>query len=219
MYFGASANYEQEHALMYLPNKRVAEYRRRQIIYDHDQPFGGIHLIVRGRVQVSIADADCRSQAVVDIFSAEEFFGESGLLGVASRGERAVALENTSLMSWSSAEIEEQIERQPRLGLALIQMLVERCIDFEERLQSFALDKSPERVGRALLRFAHRLGVREEDGSVRIPPLSQQLISECIGTSREAVTFQMNDLRRQGIVRYSRKAINIFADALRQHLR
>jgi CRP-like cAMP-binding protein len=121
-------------------------------------------------------------------------------------------------MSWTSAEIEEQVERQPRLGIALLQMLVKRGLDYEERLQSFALDKTPERVVRSLLRFADRLGTRMEDGSIKIPPLTHQVISEYVGTSREIVTFQMNQLRQKGYLRYSRKGIQVYADALREHL-
>src|SRR5581483_3585831 len=182
---------EREDALMYLPRKGVVEYRRGQVIFDEEQPSNGIHLIVRGRVKVAIPVQN-DAPTIIDIFSTDDFFGESGILGLPRRGERAVALETSSLMSWTTAEIEEQIGRQPKLGLALIQVLVGRCIDFEERLQSFALEKTPERVARSLLRFAERLGVREEDGSLRIPPMTHQVLSEYVGTSREIVTFQMN---------------------------
>ena len=195
-----------EDALVYLPHKSVVEYRRGQVIYDESQASNGVYLVVRGRVKTSVP-MDDGSQTVIEIFAAEDFFGESGLLELKQRGESAVALENTALMFWSTAEIEEQVERQPKLGLALIQTLVERCLDFEERLQSFALDKTPERIMRALLRFATRFGARAEDGSVRIPPMTHQLISEYVGTSREIVTFQMNRLRLEGLIRYSRKEI------------
>jgi len=97
-------------------------------------------------------------------------------------------------------------------------MLVKRGLDFEERLQSFALDKTPERVVRALLRFGDRLGTRTEDGSVKIPPLTHQVISEYVGTSREIVTFQMNFLRQKGFLRYSRRGIQVYMEPLRQHL-
>jgi CRP-like cAMP-binding protein len=161
---------------------------------------------------------DNGAQTVVDIFNIDDFFGESSLLGQASYPERAVALDSVILMSWTAAEIEEQVEKQPRLGLALLQMLVKRGLDYEERLQSFALDKTPERVMRALLRFANRLGTRTEDGSVKIPPLTHQVISEYVGTSREIVTFQMNHLRQKGFLRYSRKGIQVYVDALSEYL-
>jgi CRP/FNR family cyclic AMP-dependent transcriptional regulator len=207
-----------EDALVYLPHKPVVEYRRGQLIYDESQPSNGIYLVVRGRVKTSVPTED-GSQTVIEIFAAEDFFGESGLLNLQHRGESATALENTALMSWSTAEIEEQVDRQPKLGVALIQTLVERCLDFEERLQSFALDKTPERIMRALLRFAHRFGSRGEDGAVRIPPMTHQLISEYVGTSREIVTFQMNRLRQDGFISYSRRGIEVRVEALADHLR
>ncbi len=208
----------QEDPLMYLPRKGLVEYRRNQIVFDQDQPSNGLHLVVQGRVKVASAmDSGCLT--VIDIYTADEFFGESGLLSLATRGQTAVALENSTLMSWTTAEIEEQIERQPKLGMALVQMMVERCLDFEERLQSFALEKTTERVARSLLRFADRLGANQEDGSVRIPPLTHQVLSEYVGTSREIVTFQMNHLRQQGCLAYSRKGIVIHTDALREYLR
>ena len=212
-----SSSRETEDALMYLPRKGVTEYRKNQVIYDENTPSRGLHLVVQGRVKVSMP-LDNGAQTIVDIFNIDDFFGESSLLGQASYPERAVALDSVILMSWTATEIEEQVERQPRLGLALLQMLVKRGLDYEERLQSFALDKTPERVMRALLRFANRLGTRTEDGSVKIPPLTHQVISEYVGTSREIVTFQMNHLRQKGLLRYSRKGIQVYVDALSEYL-
>jgi CRP/FNR family cyclic AMP-dependent transcriptional regulator len=206
-----------EDALMFLPRKSVAEYRKGQIIYDEQQPSKGLHLVVQGRIKVSMPlDEGC--QSIVDIFTTDDFFGESALLGVSTLQERAQALDNVILMSWTSSEIEDQVERQPRLGIALLQMLVKRTLDYEERMQSFALDKTPERVVRSLLRFADRLGTPAEDGSLKVPPLTHQVISEYVGTSREIVTFQMNHLRQKGYLRYSRKGIQVYSDALREHL-
>jgi CRP/FNR family transcriptional regulator, cyclic AMP receptor protein len=214
------ASREIEDALMYLPRKSVTDYPRGQSIYDETQPSAGLHLIVQGRVKVAVP-LDDGTQTVVDIFTTDDFFGESSLLGeaqAAQYAERAVALDAVTLMSWTYAEIEAQIEREPRLGVALMQMLVNRGLDYQERLQSFALNKTPERVVRSLLRFAERLGTRTEDGSLKIPPLTHQVISEYVGTSREIVTFQMNYLRQKGLIRYSRKGIQVYTDALREYL-
>jgi CRP/FNR family cyclic AMP-dependent transcriptional regulator len=98
-------------------------------------------------------------------------------------------------------------------------MLVKRTLDYGERIQSFALDKTPERIISSLLHFAGRLGAQSEDGSVRVPPLTHQVISEYVGTSREIVTFQMNHLRQKGFLRYSRQGIQVYMDALGGHLK
>jgi len=208
---------EVEDALMYLPRKIVTDYRRRQIIFMENQPARELHLVVRGRVIVAVPQED-GSQTLVDIFSPDDFFGESALLGSAWHSERAIALDQVGLMSWTAAEINEQVERQPRLGIALLQMLVKRAIEYEDRLQNFALNKTPERVASAVLRFAERTGDRAEDGSLRVPPLTHQLISEYVGTSREIVTFHMNQLRQKGLVRYSRRGMQVYPGALQEHL-
>jgi len=208
---------ELEDALSYLPRKSVVPYRRGDLIFDEQQPASGIHLVVRGRVKVLVPSEE-GTQSVLGIFSADQFFGERGLLDLPRRGERAVALENSGIMSWTTAEIEENVEREPKLGLALAHVIVERCIDLEERMEGLALFKTPQRVAWSLLRFAESLGLRDEDGSVRIPPLTHQLMSEYIGTSREIVTYQMNQLRRQGYVRYSRKAVHVYKEALEERL-
>lgn len=208
-----------EDALDYLPRKGVLEYRRNQVVYDGEQsPAGGLSLIVQGRVKVAAMLED-GSQAVMGVFRANEFFGAVALIGEqAAPRERATAMENTTLMTWSRQEIESHIEKQPLLGMALIQVLVGRCVEFKERLQSLALDKTPQRVGLSLIHFA-KSGTRESDGAVLIPPMSHELLSGYTATSREMVTFQMNHLRRQGFVRYSRKAIELYPEALAEHLR
>jgi CRP-like cAMP-binding protein len=200
-----------------LPHRVAAEYRRNQVIYDEEHPPSGLSLIVDGRVKVTTILED-GSQTLTGIFGADEFFGELALHGYHPHRERATAMEKTSIMSWSAADIQMQIERQPKLGLALLQLLVGRCLDLEERLQCLACDKTQERVVWGLMHFA-KSGTRQPDGAVCIPPLTHQLLSEYLGTSREIVTLQMNQMRRQGLLNYSRKAIQIYPDALNEHLR
>jgi CRP-like cAMP-binding protein len=65
-------------------------------------------------------------------------FGESSLIGPLNRAESAIALDSVTLMSWSRKEIEQQVERDPRLGIALAQYLVRQCLDLQDRIESMA---------------------------------------------------------------------------------
>jgi CRP-like cAMP-binding protein len=121
-------------------------------------------------------------------------------------------------MSWSRAEIERHIERDPRLGLALSQYLVRQCLELQDRIESMAVHKTPERVMLAMLQLASDLGNLQPDGAVRIAALTHHTIAEFVGTSREIVTFQMNRLRRMQLIRYSRKFIDVYSAAIKEHL-
>ena len=204
---------ETEDALSYLPRKPVTTCRKGQRVFDEQHPSPGLHLVVRGRVKLSIP-IEAGTESIIDIFGTDDFFGESALLGAPSLVERATAIDSCTLMYWTAREIEDQSERQPKLGVALVQMLVKRGEDYQNRLQSMALEKTPERVARAMLRFGQRFGTPTGDGSLQIPPLTHQVISEYVGTSREIVTYQMNRLRQRGVLRYSRTGIQVYPEAL-----
>ena len=210
---------EFEDALMYLPRKAPTSFRKRQIVFDEHHPQGAVYFILRGRVKVTVP-LHHGSETVIDIFGAGDLLGESSFLGSLRLSQRAVALDNVSLMSWTTLEIEDQCECQPKLGIALIRLFARRGLDYQARLQSFALDKTPERLVRSLLRLADRMGIRSgDDGCIGIPPLTHQVIADYVGTTREMINLQMNQLRHNGSLRYSRKGIQIYAQALRDYLR
>jgi CRP/FNR family transcriptional regulator len=207
-----------EDPLAHLPCSSIVEYKKGQMVYNQDQPSTNIYLIIAGKIKVSRL-ADDGHQVVVDIYQPDEFFGESAFLNLPHRCEQATALENTKVMAWSTAEIEDLILKRPRLSVALLQILVQRTIDFTHRIESFSVDNIARRLARSLIRFSERLGTVEEDGSVRMTPFTHELLSQYVGTSREIVTHYMNQFRRQGYLKYSRKEIILYRDAFRDWLR
>jgi CRP/FNR family cyclic AMP-dependent transcriptional regulator len=211
-----SSSYEDP--LTYLPRKPVQEFAKGRVIYDPRQPNDCIYVVILGRVKITTT-ADDGCQTIGRIVCSEGLFGESALVGHGVRNESAVALDNVSVMSWTRGEIEQQIEREPRLGVALSQYLVTQCIELQDRIESMAVYKTPERVMLALVQLAGGLGTPMADGAARIASLTHQTIAEYVGTSREIVTFQMNRLRRQGLLRYSRRFIDIYPMAMREALR
>jgi CRP/FNR family cyclic AMP-dependent transcriptional regulator len=156
---------------------------------------------------------------VVDIYQNDEFFGESAFLSSIPRDEQAVAFENTRVMTWSTSEIEELVARHPRLAVALLQILAQRSREYGHRIESFSVDNIARRLARTLIRFSQRLGQNADDGSVQMMPFTHELLSQYVGTSREIVTHYMNQFRRQGYLRYSRKGITLYRDALKDWLR
>ncbi|HEY3836789.1 MAG TPA: Crp/Fnr family transcriptional regulator [Bryobacteraceae bacterium] len=207
-----------EDPLAHLPCSTILEYKKGQIIYNQDQPSTSIHLVIDGKVKVCRLADDGR-QVVVDIYQPDEFFGESAFLGLAQRTEIAVALENTKVMTWTTHEIEDITMKRPKLAIALLQLLVQRSMDFGYRIESFSVDNIARRLARTLIRFSERLGSRNDDGSVQMIPFTHELLSQYVGTSREIVTHYMNQFRRQGYLRYSRKGIMLYRDALKEWLK
>jgi CRP/FNR family cyclic AMP-dependent transcriptional regulator len=207
-----------EDPLAHLPCSTILAFKKGQVIYNQDQPSNNLYLVIAGKVKVSRLAEDGR-QVVVDIYQPDEFFGESAFLSLSRRSEISVALENVKVMTWTTNDIEEILMRRPKLAIALMQLLVMRSMDFGHRIESFSVDNIARRLARTLIRFSERLGSVTEDGSVQMIPFTHELLSQYVGTSREIVTHYMNHFRRQGYLRYSRKGIMLYRDAMKDWLR
>jgi CRP-like cAMP-binding protein len=207
-----------EDPLTYLPRKSVQEFAKRRIIYDSQRPTDCLYLVILGRVNVTLNSED-GLQTIARIVCPEGLFGESALIGSNARHESAVALDDVTLMAWTREEIETQIEREPRLGIALSQYMVRQCIELQDRIESMAVYKTPERIMLALGQLAVSMGTTMPDGATRIPALTHHTMAEYVGTSREIVTFQLNRLRRKGCLRYTRKFIDVYVPAIDEELR
>jgi len=207
-----------EDPLAHLPCSTIVEYKKGQSIYSLDRPATGIYLIIAGTVKVCRIAEDGR-QVVADIYRVDDFFGESALLGPAHPPEQAIALEATRVMTWTAAEMEDIVAKRPKLAVAIWQILALRNVDFGNRIESFSLDNVARRLARSLVRLSERWGSPDDNGSVRMGALTHELLSQYVGTSREGITYHMNDFRRKGYLLYSRKGITLYRDAMKDWLR
>jgi CRP/FNR family cyclic AMP-dependent transcriptional regulator len=206
-----------EDVLAHLPASKTTEYARGQMIYGLDTLPRSIYLVIKGTVGVSHTAED-GTEVLLDIVRPDELFGESAFLEVPRRAERAQAIEKVELMAWAVSEMEELVTKRPRLAVALLQVLAQRNAEYTLRIESFAIDSIARRLARSLLRFSERLGTREESGSVWMMPLTHQMLSQYVGTSREIVSHHMNQFRKSGYVHYSRKGISLHRDTLKSVL-
>jgi CRP/FNR family transcriptional regulator, cyclic AMP receptor protein len=197
-----------EDPLDHLTQRPVQQYAKGQVIYSATNPSSGLHLVILGRVKINSTHRG-GYETLNRIVYKEGLFGESSLLPGNDLEEMAIALENATIMSWTTEEIERQIERDPRLGVALVQYLVQNCLDMQHRVQGLVAYKTPERVMVALLQLAEAGGEKLPDGMCRLAALTHRDIANYVATSREIVTSHLNVLRRSGMIRYSRQYIDI----------
>jgi CRP/FNR family transcriptional regulator len=209
---GLNARFED--VLAHLPATGATQYSKGQAIYSPESPSNSIYLVVSGTVGVSQI-AENGSEVLLEIFRPDELFGESAFGADSRRSERATTFENASLMTWAVSDIGNLVVKRPRLAVALLQVLAQRNAELTRRIESFSTDRVERRLARSLIRLSERLGAPEEDGAVRMMPLSHEVLSRYVGTSREVVTQFMNGFRKRGYVSYSRNGIRLNPDALK----
>jgi CRP-like cAMP-binding protein len=206
-----------EDVLAHLPASKTTEYAKGQMIYGLDTQPRNIYLVVKGTVGISHTAVD-GTEVLLEIVRPDELFGESAFLQVTRHSERAEAIEKAEVMSWPVSDMEDLVTKRPRLAVALLQVLAQRNAEYTRRIESFAIDSIERRLARSLLRFSERLGTREEGGSTSMMPLTQQMLSQYVGTTREIVSHHMNRFRKNGYVSYSRRGISLHRETLQSVL-
>jgi len=187
------------------------------MIYGLDTMPRNIYLVVKGTVGISHTAVD-GTEVLLEIVRPDELFGESAFLQVTRHSERAEAIERAEVMSWPVSDMEDLVTKRPRLAVALLQVLAQRNAEYTRRIESFAIDSIERRLARSLLRFSERLGTQEEGGSTSMMPLTQQMLSQYVGTTREIVSHHMNRFRKNGYVSYSRRGISLHRETLQSVL-
>src|SRR5579872_5878504 len=218
MVYRSGTQITQDDPIAYLPCKSVRMIGKRQVIYNEEHPSHLLYLVIQGRVEIT-RTAGNGFRTVTGIIHARGLFGESCLVEANPCREAAEATVDVIVMGWTREEVEERIQFEPRLGLALSRLLVSSGIELQERIAAMSLCKIPSRVMLALVQLANRLGTTTPDGFTRIPGISQASLAEYIGTRRETVTSEMNRLRRGGSVRYTRQYIDIEPQRILHDLR
>ncbi len=188
------------------------------MIYGADSRADSLFLLVDGVVMVSRMSA-AGGETVLGLERPDSFFGVTGVLGDARRSESAVTLRSCAVMEWPLAELETLMVRTPALGPALMRVVARKLVEAREHIDSLALDFVPQRLIKALLRLGEQFGKRRDESStIRLMPLSHQILARHLGTSREIVTSHMLRLRKRGLLQYSRAGLEFDPCALQGEL-
>jgi len=207
-----------EDPLAYLPCSNVLEYGKGEVIYSHDQPHSDLYLVLSGMVKVTRV-SNQGNQLLVDLYGTDEFFGEAAFVDPLQAFERASAHHHTTVMAWKARDIEDLIQKRPRLAIALLQAFGQRALNLLQRLESLSTDRIDKRLALSLIRFAERLGRPQDDGSIQMDPLTHDVLAQYVGTSRELITCHMTKFRKEGYLQYSRRSIVLYSDAMKAWVR
>ena len=130
----------------------------------------------------------------------------------------AVALDDSSVMEWTRDELGHLMMRTPELGPSMLRVMAAKLYDADSRIESLAIDQIAQRLVKVLLRLGDQFGAPNGQAMIHIMPLTHELLARYVGTSREIITQHMSQLRRKGVLEYSRSGIDFNPDELRKVL-
>jgi CRP/FNR family transcriptional regulator, cyclic AMP receptor protein len=180
----------------------VRTFWRGTTIYSPDDPTTHLYSIISGRVKILRASPSGQ-QKIISIRYRGDLFGESALAsGVveARRSDEAVALDTTSVAVFRVEDFWRVMRKDPAAARDALGYLTARLDEAHRQIESLVFDDNSRRLMRALFDLSGEAS-RAGEASVR---LTHEEIAELIGSSREAITLLMLDLRRRGLIEYKR---------------
>jgi CRP-like cAMP-binding protein len=192
--------------------RRVVEYRRTQKIYSQGDRATSVIYIQNGGVKLSVVN-ETGKEAVVAILGPGDFLGEGCLAGQSVCMATATTIAPTTVLVIEKNEMIRVLHEEHEFSDRFIAYMLARNVRVEEDLIDQLFNSSEKRLARTLLLLA-RYGARGHPQKV-LPKVSQEMLSEMIGTTRPRVNFFMNKFRKLGFIQYNKGEIHINNSLLR----
>jgi CRP-like cAMP-binding protein len=187
--------------------RKVAEFQKDEQIYSQGDVAKSVMYIQKGNVKFSVVSATGKV-AVVAMLGPNDFFGEGCMAGQSFRMGTATAITPTTLLAIDKNELLDMLRTQDKLSDSFIEYLLSHKNRVEEALLDQLFNSSEKRLARALLVLG-RYGRVQHQLVDELPTVSQETLSEIIGTTRSRVNFFMNKFRKLGFIEYHNRKIKI----------
>ena len=187
--------------------RKVAEFQKDEQIYCQGDTAKSVMYIQKGNVKFSVVSASGKV-AVVAMLGPSDFFGEGCMAGQPVRMGTATAITPTTLLAIDKNELLDMLRTRDKLSDSFVEFILNHKNRVEEALIDQLFNSSEKRLARALLVLG-RYGRVQQQLDDELPTVSQETLSEIIGTTRSRVNFFMNKFRKLGFIEYHRRRIKI----------
>ncbi|MFB3120247.1 MAG: Crp/Fnr family transcriptional regulator [Stenotrophomonas maltophilia] len=195
--------------LQSLPGKlQPRRYQRGEVIFHEDDPADRMHIIVEGRVKISIASEDGRERDIA-LLQSGECFGEMALIDGSNRSATATAVDATETMVLFRQDFLDFLSENPEVAADVNTLLVQRLRNVNQMLGDMVFLDVPTRVAKQLLTLAEAYATEAKPGAAIVVAIGQDELARLVGATRETVSRALNSFRRLGMLDTSHRRITI----------
>lgn len=172
-----------------------------QIVSQHDGT-NDVFFLVAGKVRATLFSESGREVIFQDL-RAGEMFGELAAIDSQPRSTSVIALQESVLISMPGREFRDVLRRYPSVSEATMKRLSTLVRDHCERIFEFSTLGVKNRIHAELLRLAQDNPHSDNQVTVVEPPTHEEMAKR-ISTHREAVTRELKELERDGLIKWNR---------------
>lgn len=190
---------------------RLAERRfgARDTIFAPGDPDGQLYFLLEGTVRLyKIYGA--YKEATVALLKDGGVFGELGLDEGCRQSLFAEALTSVRVAVIRKSTLTEVIKRRPEFAMKLLFFFSDRLEQSDEVIDCLLDRGVATRLGTLLMNLGDRFGEANGSGTIIDVRLTHQDLANMISSTREAVSKEMSELQRNGIIETRNRRIILY---------
>jgi CRP/FNR family transcriptional regulator, global nitrogen regulator len=189
---------------------RVAARRfgARDIIYAPGDPDGQLHFLLEGTVRLYKIYGDYK-EATTALLTEGDVFGELSLKERSCQNAFAEAITDARVAVVRKSVLNEVIKRSPEFALKLFSTFSRRLRQSDETIESLLDREVSARLATLLSHLGDRFGEPYDSGTVLKVRLTHQDLANMIFSTREAVSKEMSEFQRAGLIEVRNRRISV----------
>ncbi|OGP08861.1 MAG: hypothetical protein A3G39_03465 [Deltaproteobacteria bacterium RIFCSPLOWO2_12_FULL_43_16] len=191
-----------------LSHLKEAVVKKGSFVYTAGDKAETLYILKEGKIKVSRLSEDGK-ELTIDVLRTGDIFGELVLAGEEERETIAKAVEDSFICAIEKGDFEGLIRKNPIFSFTITKWMGLRLRRVENRLENIIFHDVRTRIISILRDIAVKYGSPVQDGTLITLRLTHQDIANLIGATRETVTVELNNLKREGYIITSKRSIII----------
>ena len=185
------------------------DYGEHELVIDIEDDSTDVRFIVSGSVRIIIR-MSVGKEVILGEMGEGAFFGEISAIDNSPRSANVTTLTRSRICTMPAKVFRTILAEVPEIAMQILQMLASRVRSLNMRLAEHSFLQAKHRLYSELLRLS-KPRVANPSHRIVSPPPTQRELAERIGTRREVVSRELNQLERDGHIEKTRGGIVIVA--------
>ncbi|MEW6576032.1 MAG: Crp/Fnr family transcriptional regulator [Pseudomonadota bacterium] len=192
----------------------LRQHARRRLLGRGEQLYAlgstpdALFCVEKGMLRLSVTSAGGR-ESVLSVVSQNQWFGEASLFSGEPRGNDAIAIVDSAVLTVPAAAVHQLVDHRPDFLLQFLSMMGRRYRMILSRMDDTVLRPLPARLAREVLQ-AH--GRELEAAGPHYPVtlnFSQEEISQMLGASRQSINRLLKQWEQSGAIKVAYRSLTV----------
>jgi CRP/FNR family transcriptional regulator len=174
-------------------------YKKKEYIFSEGDSPEWFYIVSAGKVKVTKLSHEGK-EIILEVISPHDIFGGVAVLRNFPYPANAVAMEDTEAIKITRKNLMRLVDRFPNLMYCIALQLGDRMKSSYDSLKNIALERVEARIAALLLKLAHKVGLKTEEGVLIDMRLTKQDIADMVGTTVETSIRTFSKFKKEGLV-------------------